>query len=1218
MKRRLLAFVLTACMTLSLLPMGALAAETQPEIIPVAMTVGETKQLDAPAGTLYYSNAPKVVTVGEKTGFVTAVGPGKTKIWAMTGSDLAGVWEFTVTGTATDTKPPIMPEKITLTMAVGETKQLTAEGAYYFSSSYPARAAVDSKTGVVTAKEESKNNNIYATDKDGNTVGHWVITIGSVPQQPAEEVPGETGGEVVTEEPKVMFAGPTLKNQATLLGTVAEYQTTFDTMFDENGLRKVAVGFDNGKSGVVGRKYGFVNESGNFVVPPIYDEIKLFDTTHVMYLESADSGPITTMPFYFPGGYTQAKRGGKMGLINTRGEEVIPCAYDFVGMPVEGMCRLLKKTENDMFILSYWNLEQNREVANQTKYYTNYQNFAIARSQPEIGDTSIGNWTPEGYLTYVNDFMSGYALVFKDPPGKDTDTYTGAMIIDKNGNEVLPQTYAVHRKVFYTSRLSAEAYPQKGPYLAFVVPKTIKDYTIEKLNEKSGWIDTRTYETYATGLAGPSGVMIQPIYTTGVLSASSESSLFIDPATFEIIPDKQRVITMYEAVPNYLYGGRYGVIDFSGKTVIPFSNVLGVIYDGKHEVFIGDKICDINGKVIDKRDMQPTEYAFKFFFNGYARVAENLGFNKTIDTNELQTYYIKPDGSELNVDKLMDWPVEYRPLAHGLGGISQMSTSGLGWIRDVDGKWGLINFAGQTVLPFEYDNVTHANWAREKSGYAIVTKDGKQGLVNAEGKLVLPCIYSSFSTYAANTTIGECIVMVSDSGKGLADIKTGKIIIPAIYDAVGAFANYKQHNDNLFAMGCYVVQKGENNILLDGNGNQIYSTTKKFNEAQDGLYRYNDNSGYFNNRGQMIFPGSLEASTSVELFSSHTIYKDGDKVYRISANYIDSTYAVKPYAPEKVTATASPTKLMVDGKSVAVDAYAIGGNNYIKLRDLATMVNGTEKSFDVTWDGSKNAINLISGKGYTSVGGEMAAGDGQSKAATRNSAKIFVDGSEVSMTAYTIGSNNYFKLRDVMQIFRIGVGYDGATATLATSEEYALTAAEQKRYDAHVTAYKTATGKDFPKVTDTIAPPKTSAPGGVLEGGTYQITIDVPTGGYATVTPYAATSSGQLGITDMVGSVPITFTLRHMGNNKYTFQTSKGTFLTSTGGIGSTVSHQRENEKTSQTFIIEKASGGKYRIYNSDWLAWTIKDNDFSSFGIDLQKKAGDTYQTFKFTLVDK
>ena len=39
-------------------------------------------------------------------------------------------------------------------------------------------------------------------------------------------------------------------------------------------------------------------------------------------------------------------------------------------------------------------------------------------------------------------------------------------------------------------------------------------------------------------------------------------------------------------------------------------------------------------------------------------------------------------------------------------------------------------------------------------------------------------------------------------------------------------------------------------------------------------------------------------------------------------------------------------------------------------------------------------------------------------------------GREVSLTAYTIGGNNYFKLRDIGQAFDFGIGWDNATKTI--------------------------------------------------------------------------------------------------------------------------------------------------------------------------------------------
>lgn len=138
--------------------------------------------------------------------------------------------------------------------------------------------------------------------------------------------------------------------------------------------------------------------------------------------------------------------------------------------------------------------------------------------------------------------------------------------------------------------------------------------------------------------------------------------------------------------------------------------------------------------------------------------------------------------------------------------------------------------------------------------------------------------------------------------------------------------------------------------------------------------------------------------------------------------------------------TAAPTtsKVLVNGNAVSFDAYQINGNNYFKLRDIAKVISGTDKQFEVTWDGAKNAINLISGQSYTPVGGELAAGSGANQQAVLNTSTVYLDGKQINLTAYTIQGNNYFKLRDLGQTFDFGVGWDGAnnTVTIDTSTGY--------------------------------------------------------------------------------------------------------------------------------------------------------------------------------------
>ena len=146
-----------------------------------------------------------------------------------------------------------------------------------------------------------------------------------------------------------------------------------------------------------------------------------------------------------------------------------------------------------------------------------------------------------------------------------------------------------------------------------------------------------------------------------------------------------------------------------------------------------------------------------------------------------------------------------------------------------------------------------------------------------------------------------------------------------------------------------------------------------------------------------------------------------------------------PPPPAALTAKATNSTVLVNGEAIAFEAYNIGGFNYFKLRDLAYVLNGTEKQFEVGWDAANNAISLTSGKPYTAVGGEMTGGSSSGdKTGTPTTSEIYIDGKEALLEAYNIGGSNYFKLRDVMQALDVYVGYDEATKTITldTSKGY--------------------------------------------------------------------------------------------------------------------------------------------------------------------------------------
>jgi hypothetical protein len=225
------------------------------------------------------------------------------------------------------------------------------------------------------------------------------------------------------------------------------------------------------------------------------------------------------------------------------------------------------------------------------------------------------------------------------------------------------------------------------------------------------------------------------------------------------------------------------------------------------------------------------------------------------------------------------------------------------------------------------------------------------------------------------------------------------------------------------------------------------SRTYYFYGSEDSTYQFNDDPVVMSNEyGGAWFGGAMFKPDGTEIeddrmyandptFDWSTViylYFNGGMEPR-SGNYLpisDLTgAAVTPPTPA-LTAKPTASTVLINGENKSFDAYNIADNNYFKLRDLAFVLNGTEKQFSVGYDEATKAITLTSGQAYTPVGGELTGkGDGV-KTPKPTASKITLDGKEVILTVYIIEDNNYFKLRDVGEAFDFGVDWDGVNSTI--------------------------------------------------------------------------------------------------------------------------------------------------------------------------------------------
>ena len=205
----------------------------------------------------------------------------------------------------------------------------------------------------------------------------------------------------------------------------------------------------------------------------------------------------------------------------------------------------------------------------------------------------------------------------------------------------------------------------------------------------------------------------------------------------------------------------------------------------------------------------------------------------------------------------------------------------------------------------------------------------------------------------------------------------------------------------------------------------------------------------------LALPGTLRtlgASMFSDCAALRDIYLAGDEKpffdRSLPAGYVDRLDEMTfhygsglPAVTEPKTLRAVPTTsaVLVNGGEVDFDAYNIEGANYFKLRDLAYALRETEKRFEVSWDAPTKTIALVPGQSYTPAGGELNGGGADVKTAVPTAARILLDGKAVSFTAYNIGGNNYFKLRDIGQALNFGVDWDSTKRIIAIDTSAAYT-----------------------------------------------------------------------------------------------------------------------------------------------------------------------------------
>ncbi|MBU7005989.1 stalk domain-containing protein [Phosphitispora fastidiosa] len=222
-------------------------------------------------------------------------------------------------------------------------------------------------------------------------------------------------------------------------------------------------------------------------------------------------------------------------------------------------------------------------------------------------------------------------------------------------------------------------------------------------------------------------------------------------------------------------------------------------------------------------------------------------------------------------------------------------------------------------------------------------------------------------------------------------------------------------------------------IAIDGSGTPYVAYKDVGSNDKASVMKYNGTR--WESVGSPGFSAGGTNYTSIAIDGSgvlYVAYMDGENSGKTTVMKYGSTVPAATTPPVTgIMATKSNVNVIVNGKAVSFDAYNINGNNYFKLRDIAMALNSSNKQFEITWDNTVKAINLIGQKAYSPVGGELSMTTGPSKTeANLSTATVLLNSQEISVVAYNINGNNYFKLRDLGKTLNFGITWDGTTQTI--------------------------------------------------------------------------------------------------------------------------------------------------------------------------------------------
>ena len=469
-------------------------------------------------------------------------------------------------------------------------------------------------------------------------------------------------------------------------------------------------------------------------------------------------------------------------------------------------------------------------------------------------------------------------------------------------------------------------------------------------------------------------------------------------------------------VPCYETNGKWGYLDTKGNMVIPgVYDVVEPFADGLAWVKKGEKegIIDTAGK-----EIIPLGKYKKCEMLGEGVIA----VSNDVDDGLFNQFYLADRSGKIISQVIEGYP--YTGLSEGVFLVTQYEDDAFGAAEiEVKDCYVAYNATGKALWDFPIYKTEQKNGNYLLHDYEL--RESCNGRI-AYG-LCLDTYYPG---------VKDCIV---EEIWGYLDSKTGNVVVPAKYKMVGNYAenvafvvsqtnvvdiidlqgrcytddilladmaSYSDYESIKFSDGKAIFEELEGNVIKDKLGRNLHDAIRNLDDltVQEN-WTWDE---YVAQKDALLEDATFEQQFYGMMVLSNPLQSD--------------SIEKQPAAAQGKKAVPTSSAVLVDGTSVAFEAYNIEGNNYFKLRDLAVAFSGSDKQFSVHWDEDKQAINLQSNQSYT--GRIIVNGNAKLRNAVINKAVIYKDSEEVTLRSYNIDGSTYFKLRDIGKLFGFAVKYD--------------------------------------------------------------------------------------------------------------------------------------------------------------------------------------------------